>query len=256
MKILVIGDVVGPCGRKFLEKHLWRLRKEFSADMTVVNGENMSSGNGILPCDADALFDAGADVITTGNHVFQRREIYDYLDDKKYIIRPANYPACCPGRGYCTYETAGASVAVINIMGNMYLEPLESPFDRIDAILEGTRADVVLVDFHAEATSEKKALGYYLDGRVAALFGTHTHVQTADERILPGGTGYITDLGMTGAYSSVLGIKTDIIIEKFRTCMPQRFFQEDADCEMCGIILDIDESCGKTREISRVALRG
>lgn len=256
MKILCIGDVVGPCGRKFLERKLWNLRREWHIDMVVCNGENVSSGNGILPCDADALFDAGCDVLTTGNHVFQRREIYDYLDDRREMIRPANYPAACPGQGYCYYDTPTARVAVLNLMGTVYLEPLESPFDRADQILEGLRADVILVDFHAEATSEKKALGYYLDGRVTAVFGTHTHVQTADERVLERGTGYITDLGMTGAYSSVLGIKTEIIVEKFRTHMPNRFFQAEGECEMCGIILTIDEKSGKTDTIERIALRG
>lgn len=256
MRIFCIGDVAGPCGRKFIEQHLWNLRREYGIDMVICNGENVSSGNGILPCDADALFQAGCDVLTTGNHVFQRREIYDYLDDHRYIVRPANYPAACPGQGYCFFETGTARVAVINLMGTMYLEALDSPFERIDQILEGIRADLIFVDFHAEATSEKKAMGYYLDGRVTAVFGTHTHVQTADERILEGGTGYITDLGMTGAYTSVLGIKKEIIIKKFCTKMPQRFFQEEGECELCGIILTVDEKTGKTDNIERIALRG
>lgn len=248
MRILAIGDVVGPCGRSLLERKLWNIRKTMGIDMVVANGENASSGNGLLPGDADALFLSGVDVITSGNHIWNRREIYAYLDEKPHVIRPANYPERSPGAGYCLFDTGAARVLVINLLGNVFIGALDDPFDTADAILaKGIEADVILVDIHAEATSEKKALACYLDGRVSAVFGTHTHVQTNDAQILAGGTGYLTDLGMTGATDSILGVKKEIVIEKFRSRLPVRFQQAEGEAEIQGLLLDVNEKTGTCR---------
>lgn len=250
MKILMIGDVVGACGRRILSQKLWNLRRTMGIDMVVVNGENASNGNGLLPEDADALFAAGADVITSGNHIWQRREIYDYLDDEANILRPANYPSQSPGNGFCVFHTGSAKVLVINVMGNVFMDALADPFDTVDSILlKQDDVDLVLVDIHAEATSEKRAMGYYLDGRVTAVFGTHTHVQTNDAQILPKGTGYLTDLGMTGAIDSVLGVEKEIILKKFREKLPLRFVQADGEAEIQGLFMEADETTGKALSV-------
>lgn len=256
MKVLFLGDVVGRAGCEFVSRHLRSLKKLYGVDACVINGENSAEGNGITPDSARMLFDAGADVITTGNHVLKRREIYPVLEEENGIIRPANYHPSVPGSGMFILDKLRWQLCVINLQGQMGMEVCANPFERIDQLLKEVRTPNILVDFHAEMTSEKKALGYYLDGRVSAVIGTHTHVQTADERVLERGTGYITDLGMTGAYHSVLGIKTEIIVEKFRTHMPNRFFQAEGECEMCGIILTVDEKSGRTDTIERIALRG
>ena len=198
MNILAIGDVVGAGGCDFLRAHLPSFKKLNQIDVCIVNGENAAPGNGITPAAAQDLFTSGADLITTGNHVYRRREVYTYLDETEYLIRPANYRAGSPGRGYQIIDKGRVQIAVINLLGVVFLDPLENPFDCVDRLLrqeELKSCRIKIVDFHAEATAEKRALGFYLDGRVSALFGTHTHVQTADEQILPQGTGYLTDLG-------------------------------------------------------------
>ncbi len=257
MRLLCIGDVVSGGGCRFLAKTLPRFRREHGVDMVVCNGENSADGNGVTPESANALLDCGVDVITTGNHSFRRREAYSFYDECAQIVRPANYPEkTTPGRGYTVYDMLRYRVGVVNIMGTLFLEPLENPFDCLDRVLgELSQCSVIVVDFHAEATSEKKAFGYYADGRVSAVVGTHTHVQTADECVLPGGTGYITDLGMTGPTDSVLGVRKDIVIAKFREHLPVRFEAAAGECSMGCCLFDIDEKTGKARSAERFFIK-
>lgn len=251
MTVLMLGDVVGPSGCEAVRRLLPQLKKEYGADLVVANGENSASGNGILPFSANHLFDSGVDVITTGNHVFRRREIYEMLDSEKAIVRPANYPAATPGSGVYLFDSLRFRAAIVNLMGTAMLEPLRNPFETIDEILKNLDVPVILVDFHAEATSEKRAMGFYLDGRVSALVGTHTHVQTADEQILPQKTAYLTDLGMCGPFYSVLGVKPEAVIRRFTTSLPTRFENAAGPACVCGAAIEIDEKSGKARAIER-----
>lgn len=247
MNILVLGDVVSDSGCEFIRKKLPSFKKLKNIDFTIANGENSSAGNGITPFSADHLFTSGVDFITTGNHVYRRKEIFDYLDDCESIIRPYNYNPANPGRGVALIDMGMYSVGIINLMGTMFMENLENPFNAADKALkelEG-KTKIILVDFHAEATSEKQALAYYLDGRVSALFGTHTHVLTNDDRILGNGTGYISDIGMCGVIDSVLGVEKNIVIDKFRNNMPVRFDNAKGKCMINGCIFTIDEKSGK-----------
>ncbi len=256
MNILCIGDVVGSSGCRFLREHLSALKKLKGIDLVIVNGENSADGNGITPDSAEFLFTSGADVITTGNHCFQRSEIYDLMDREEYLLRPANYSGRTPGHGFCIVDKGRIQIGVINLMGTMYLENLENPFDCVDRILkEAEMPSITLLDFHAETTSEKRAMGFYLDGRISALFGTHTHVQTSDLQILPGGTGYITDLGMTGPGDSVIGVDPEIAIRKFRTNMPARFHFAKGPCSIEGAIFAIDEKSGKTVSCEAIRIK-
>ena len=256
MRILFIGDVVSAVGVEKLTRTLPRFKREHNIDVTIVNGENAAVGNGLLPASAEALFAAGADCITGGNHTFRRRELYDYLDDCPYCLRPANYKDSAPGKGFCVIDKGFVRVGVVNILGTAFMEPLENPFDCADRALAALtdEADFTVVDFHAEATAEKRALGFYLDGRVAAVVGTHTHVQTADEQILPHGTAYITDLGMTGPVQSVLGVTPELAIEKMRTNLPVRFQNPDGECRMQGMLVEIDKKTGKALCAERVSI--
>lgn len=257
MRVLCIGDVVGKIGSEFLRSKLPALKKLKCVDMTVCNGENCSDGNGITPSSADYLFKSGVDVITLGNHTFRRKEFYSYLDETEYMTRPANFPPSAPGRGYCIFDMGRISVGVINIMGNSFMDNiLDCPFRVVDETLKViANCKIKIVDFHAEATGEKRAMGFYLDGRVSAMFGTHTHVQTSDNEILPGGTGYITDVGMTGPVNSVLGVKPEIIINKLRDKMPQRFDYAQGECKMDCIIFDIDDKTGFTFDSEILEIR-
>lgn len=254
MRIFAIGDVVGEIGCAYVAEKLRDFKRREAVDYVVANGENSAYGNGITPKSAKSLFDAGVDVITTGNHVWARREIYEYIDENPYVIRPANYPDTAPGRGYCVLDTPRARLCVANIIGVVFMDSLESPFAAADRIMREAAADMYVFDFHAEATSEKKALGHYLDGRAAAVFGTHTHVQTADECILPGGTAYITDIGMTGPDDSVLGMKKESAIMRFITKMPHRFECAAGSCSMWGVLMDFDDRTRKAVAISRIRL--
>lgn len=247
MNILVIGDVVGTNGCEFLRRTLPSFKKLNGIDICIVNGENSAQGNGILPQSAEHILTSGADVITTGNHALRRFEIYSKFDEEDYpLIRPANFYRTAPGKGYYIIDKGFIKIAVINLMGVVYLENNENPFDCIDRVLEEVRdCRIKIVDFHAEATAEKRAMGFYLDGRVTALFGTHTHVLTADNTVLPGGTGYITDIGMCGVKNSVLGVDKDIIIEKFRFNMPQRFDKAQGASMANGCIFTVDRQSGK-----------
>jgi hypothetical protein len=237
--ILAVGDVTGEAGLNCAREKLWELRKEYSVDFCVVNGENASSRNGIDPLSADALLVYGADIITTGNHVYQKKGMFSYLDDKTSILRPANFPGECPGRGYVITNFYGLRVLVINLMGTLFMETLDNPFDKVDKILKETQGqyDLSVLDFHAEATSEKLAMGFYTDGRVDFIFGTHTHVQTADGRVLPKGSGYITDIGQTGVINSVLGAKPQICVKRFKTKMPWPYEPATGDALLCGALM-------------------
>lgn len=255
MKILAIGDVVGSIGCRFLRGHLPQLKKEKAIDLVIANGENSADGNGITPASVEFLFASGVDVITAGNHTFRRRESYELFDSQDTLLRPANFPAgTTPGKGYCIVDKGRVQIGVINLMGVIYMENLDCPFSTADALLKKDMPRITLVDFHAEASGEKGAMGYYLDGRVSAVFGTHTHVQTADECILPNGTGYITDLGMTGPTHSVLGVKPELVIQKQKTKMPVRFELAEGDCHMDCVIFEVDEKSGKTISVNRLKI--
>lgn len=251
IKILALGDVVGVGGCAYLGRgRLRRMRETLGADFVIVNGENSAVGNALSPESADSIFEAGADVITGGNHTFKKKQIYDYLDNNKMAIRPANYPSDAPGDGFCIADCKGWRILVINLLGTTFMDSMDSPFKTADRIIEMNRGryDVCVVDIHAEATSEKLCLGRYLDSRVAAVFGTHTHVQTADARVLPGGTGYITDLGMTGSESGVLGVKTECIIHKFTVRTPVYFEPADGDFAAHGALFTVDTDTGLCTE--------
>ncbi len=254
MRILFFGDVVAMSGCRFFRAKLTELKKKYQPDVVIVNGENSADGNGILPQSAEHLLDSGADVITTGNHAFRRREIYPVMEDGILpIIRPINVHSSMPGKGIITLDDPRKPITVINVIGRVFMEQADNPFEAMDSVLKTVDSKVIVVDVHAEATSEKIALANYLDGRVSLVVGTHTHVQTADERILKGGTGYITDLGMCGAVDSVLGVKTELSIQYLKTGMPTRLLTADGDKMICGIVADIDKNTGKCSHISRIA---
>ena len=257
MKLLVAGDIVGKAGRNILRSGLLHLRSQEDFDLIVVNVENAAAGFGVTPDIAGKLFDLGVDVLTTGNHVWDKKEIFGYLEREPRILRPINYPSPCPGEGSFVATTArGIDVAVINVQGRVFMPLIDCPFQAIDHELEALSANTkhVLVDLHAETTSEKMAMAWYLDGRVSAVVGTHTHVPTADERILPKGTAYITDLGMCGPYDSVIGMAPETSLPRFLTAMPSKFEPAKANPWMCGVIIDIDDDTGLARDIRRFKL--
>jgi metallophosphoesterase (TIGR00282 family) len=235
------------------------LKREKAIDMVIINGENSADGNGVTPQSADYLFAVGADVLTGGNHSFRRSEVYDYLDNNNFCLRPHNLKEAENGKGYCVCDFGRTQVAVINLSGKIYLERLgaDCPFAAVDELIDKAKNDgikIIVVDFHAEATSEKRALGLYLDGKVSAFFGTHTHVQTADEQILQNGTGYITDLGMTGPRDSVLGVKKDIIINRLKSNDMSKFELANGECMLNGCIFEVDEKSGKTIKVERICI--
>ncbi len=256
MNIIAIGDVVGRQGCEFLRAHLPALKKLKKIDLCIVNGENSAPGNGVTPDSAQYLFDSGVDLITSGNHVYNKSEVYDFLDARSDIIRPANYSDNNPGRGYAVIDMGRCSVGVINLLGNSFIsDNVQNAFLCVEAMLpklENCR--IKLVDFHAEATGEKRAMGFFLDGKVSAVFGTHTHVITADEQILPQGTAYITDIGMTGPKQSVLGINPESIIKKMKYAIPSRFDVPDTACIMTGCIFEIDDKTGMSVSTERICI--
>lgn len=256
INILAIGDVVGQTGLAFLKEHLKPLQKLKGVSFTVVNGEN-ANVVGITPAQADAILAAGADVVTLGNHTWTRWELQPYLDEKARILRPANYAPQCPGRGDATYTTPFGPIRVINLLGRFSLDTnTDNPFPTVDALLAENQTRMVLVDMHAEATSEKLAMAYYLDGRVSAIWGTHTHVPTADEEVFPKGTGYLTDLGMTGAVRSVLGIKPEQSVETFLGGLPGRYREPEKSAgKMQGAIFTLDDATGLCVGVERVDVR-
>ncbi len=251
--ILFLGDIVGKPGRTAVRQHLPTLVNEFHPLFVVVNGENSAAGVGITPDIAEELFRQGIDAITLGNHAFKKREIYDYLDKPKPIVRPANLPEGVPGRGVCFVEKEGIRLAIANLCGRVYMDGYDDPFRESERILTGLDTSHLLVDFHAEATSEKVAMGYQCDGRATAVVGTHTHVTTADETILPGGTAYITDVGMCGPTGSVLGMEKSIILQRFRTSMPTRFEVADQPGVISGVVIDVQYDTGRATAIRRVS---
>lgn len=254
MLLLMIGDIIAQVGCDFVRERLPRLKYELNVDVVIANGENSAIGNGITPYSANFLFDSGVDIITTGNHVFKRFEINGYFSKCPALIRPANYHYTAPGSGYYIYDGGSYQLCVINMMGTSYMEPLDCPFATVDAILNKVETKLVFVDFHAEATGEKKAFGYYLDGRVSAVIGTHTHVQTADEQLLPHGTAFITDVGMTGPIQSVLGVEPENIIQRLRTHLPIKFNVPETACHMEAVMIEICNKTGQTKNIKRLKI--
>ena len=254
ISVLCIGDVIGTVGMKYLHKRLPTLKSLKKIDAVIVNGENSADTNGITPDSANYLLNCGVDLITTGNHSFQRKESYPLYENRNLPgIRPANYPSKAPGTGSAVIDIGRAQIRVLNMMGTVEMNPvLDCPFATSDALLEGIEEKIVIMDFHAEATGEKRALACYLDGRISAMFGTHTHVQTADEQILPGGTGFITDVGMTGPVNSVIGVSIDAAIEKMKTKMPVRLSYADGECMLNAVLFTINEKSGRTTAVERI----
>ena len=255
LKVLAVGDVVGEPGLERIRKSLRKLKRDLGADFVIVNGEN-ASNVGMTPRQGDTIFDAGADVMTMGNHTFSRREIIPYIEENRYVLRPANLPPQQPGRGWEVYETRCGDVAVIDLIGRVGMDYLpDNPFLLMDKILKKIDTKIILVEIHAEATSEKLAMGYMLDGKVSAVWGTHTHVPTADAQILPRGTGYVTDLGMTGPAVSVLGIQPRLSIDKFRGEMFQRYQAADGPTKLNAVLFTIDANTGKCTKAERVDIQ-
>lgn len=251
VRVLFLGDIVGKTGRQAVQQCLPFLKEQFAPDIVVANGENSAGGIGITPEIAEQLLNIGIDVLTTGNHVWKEKEVYTYLDVETRILRPANYPPGAPGRGWAIYPVRQNQLAVVNLIGRVFMDSVDCPFRVIDAILEETLkvTPMVLVDFHAEATSEAQAFGWYVDGRCSAVIGTHTHVQTADARILSQGTAYITDVGMCGAIDSVIGMEVEQVIERFRTQLPKKFEPARGRPAVCGVSVEMDPATGRARQM-------
>ncbi len=260
MRILFIGDIFGRPGRTIVRERLPALVGEHAVDLIIANGENSAAGFGITPSLAEDLFDLGIDVITTGNHVWDKREIVEYFESAdgnqhspaRRVLRPANYPAGMPGWGVYEGRKGKTGFAVINLQGRVFMASNDDPFRVADQLINSVKAKVIFVDIHAEATSEKIAMGWYLDGRVTAVVGTHTHIPTADERVLPGGTAYITDVGMSGPYDGVIGVQKELVVGKFLNNMPVRFEAATGDVRLCAVVVDCDEVTGKARSIQRL----
>ena len=258
MRILMVGDVVGRPGRNALDKLLPQLREKHRADFVIVNAENTAGGIGITRDIAlHLLEDLPVDVITLGNHAWAKREVYNYLDEDQRVLRPANYPTGAVGRGFAVYPTSAGPVAVIALQGRIFMDPTDNPFSVVLDLIKIAResTSVIFIDFHAEATSEKSAMGWHLDGQVSAVIGTHTHVQTADEQILPKGTAYLTDVGMTGPTHSVIGMNVDSVLPRFITQMPTRFDVADGPAQLCAVLVEIDGDTGLATGIERIQVR-
>ncbi len=264
MRILFIGDVFGRPGRSIVRQRLPELRDQYRADLVIANAENAAGGFGVTPAIAEELFDLGIAVLTTGNHIWDKREIIDYFHSAdgnprspaRRVLRPANYPAGSPGFGLYEGVAGDTAYAVINLQGRVFMGGNDDPFRVADALLKQVHAKVILVDMHAEATSEKVAMGWYLDGRVTAVLGTHTHIPTADTRILPKGTAYQTDLGMTGPYDSVIGIQKELVLNRFLTNMPARWEAASGDVHLCAVMVECDAGTGRATAVERIILPG
>jgi metallophosphoesterase (TIGR00282 family) len=256
LRIAVIGDVIGRPGRLALMQALPDLRTELDLDLVIANGENTAAGAGLTPSLAEELLGGGVDVITSGNHIWDKREIYDYLDTDRPVLRPINYPDEAPGRGWLVHRTAdGDEVAVINAMGRVFMNQLDSPFTKLDELLDGAAEPlpvIRIVDFHCEITSEKNAMGWYLDGRVSAVIGTHTHVPTADARLLPAGTAYISDVGMTGPRDSIIGFSLETVLPRFTRHLPTRFHVADGPVSLNAVVISVDSATGRASGIEQV----
>jgi len=262
VNILFVGDIFGSAGRKIVAEHIGHVREANNVELTIVNVENAAGGFGVTPQIADEIFSLGADVLTTGNHVWDKKELMDYLavpadsqERARRILRPVNFYPGVPGYGVYEGVTAsGVAYAVVDLMGKVFMGGTEDPFRTIDEMLKTIKAKVIVVDFHGEATSEKVAMGWHLDGRVTAVLGTHTHVPTADERVLPGGTAYQTDVGMSGPYDSVIGVQTDLVLHRFRTGLPGKFEAAKGNPKMCAALVACDERTGRAISIQRIML--
>jgi len=255
MNILFIGDIVGRPGRELIRKGLRGLIDHHGVDFTIANAENAAAGFGVTKDIGDALLDWGVDVMTSGNHIFDKREVIPYITSQPRLLRPANYPAGVPGRGSYLAQTGdGRAVGIVNVMGRVFMTPIDDPFAGVLTEIDGLRSKtrVIVVDFHAEATSEKIAMGWWLDGQASFVFGTHTHIQTADERILPQGTAYLTDLGLTGPFDSVIGVEPELAIQRFRTGMPNRFEPARGRARFQGAVIRVDTESGRALAIERV----
>jgi metallophosphoesterase (TIGR00282 family) len=259
LRVMLIGDAVGRPGREAVKKIVGRWREDGRADFVIANGENSAGGKGVTAGTISELLDAGVDLITTGNHVWDNKDVFRFIDSEPHMIRPANYPAAAriPGRGFAVAECRGAGikVGVINLMGRVFMDALDCPFRAADAIIPEIRREtqIVFVDFHAEATSEKMALGWYLDGRVTCVFGTHTHVPTADERLLHQGTAFVTDIGMTGSFDSVIGVKQEQVLQRFLTALPNRYEVAEKNVRLTGALVTVDPETGKALAIERMS---
>ena len=253
---MLIGDIIGKPGRLAVRQELPTLRRDFSLDLVIANGENLAAGAGLTPSLAEELLAAGIDVITSGNHIWDKREVYPYLDTDRPVLRPINYPDVTPGRGWLVHSLeGGGEVAVINAIGRVFMNEMDSPFNALDELLDGAAEPIPplrIVDFHCEATSEKNAMGWHLDGRVTAVLGTHTHVPTADARLLPGGTAYISDVGMTGPRDSIIGFSTETVLPRFLTHMPTRFNVGDGPVALNAVVVQADRRSGRAQGIELV----
>lgn len=257
MKILFIGDVVGSPGRKMVEQYLPQLKEKHRPTMTIINGENAAAGKGITEKIYKNFLNWGAQVVTLGNHTWNKNDIFDFIDDAKYLIRPANFPENNPGKGMAFVTINDLEVAVINLQARTFMQPSEDPFLMIDKLIAEAkkRTNIIFVDFHGEATSEKQALAWYVDGQVTAVVGTHTHVQTADERILPNGTAYMTDVGMTGPYNGILGVERDAVINRFKTNLPTRFNVDEAgSAQLNACMITVNKETGHATHIERILI--
>ncbi len=254
IRVLFVGDIVGRPGRNALKEWLPKWRKAQEIDFVVANGENAAGGMGITPKIFFELLGAGIDVITSGNHIWSKKEIYDTLETSNRLLRPANYPENVPGKGWSLHTIRGIKSLIVNLEGRVFMKSLQCPFKTMDDLLGKFDVKIILIDFHAEATSEKIALGWYLDGRVTAVVGTHTHVQTSDETLLPGSTAYITDLGMTGPYHSVIGMKKEVVLHRFLTQMPLKFEVASGKAAISGAVIEIDPGTGKAVSIQRLQI--
>jgi metallophosphoesterase (TIGR00282 family) len=257
MRVLILGDVVGRPARRAAQDLVPSLIRKEEIDLVVANAENSAGGMGVDIKSAKELLSAGVQILTSGNHIWKKKEIYSYLDQHEHLIRPANFPEGAPGKGWCVWQRNSLKALIINLQGRVFMpNHVEDPFRCVDAIIEQQRdhAAVVIVDMHAEATSEKYAMGWYLDGRASLVFGTHTHVQTADERILPGGTAYITDVGMCGAFDSVIGMEKETVVRGFITQLPRQFEVASENVVLQGIVVDVDSQSGRAQEIHRLRI--
>ena len=256
MKILFIGDVVGSPGRDMVKEYLPKLKNKYNPALTIVNGENAAGGKGITEKIYQGFLNAGAQVITLGNHTWDNREIFEFIDNAKQMIRPANFHKDTPGKGIVYFTVSGKEIAVINLQGRTFLQPIDCPFEKASELIETAkkRTKIIFVDFHAEATSEKQAMGWYLDGKASAVVGTHTHVQTNDYRILPEGTAYMTDVGMTGPYDGILGVDREAVLKRFITSLPVRFEVTSGRAQLNGVVIDIDANTGKAKTIKPILI--
>lgn len=257
MRVMLTGDVVGRNGRRAFSTYTPRLKKEKGLDLVIVNGENSAGGKGLTRKSLDELYSGGADIVTTGNHVWDKKDVLDFIDEEPYLVRPANYPEGAPGRGWCVYPFKAKNVGVMNLSGRAFMTALDCPFQKAEEILREMQKEcnLIFLDFHAETTSEKMAMGWYLDGRVTGVVGTHTHIQTADERILRQGTAYITDLGMVGPWNSILGVKAELILEKFITARPVRFDVADGPSVYSAVIIETDDRTDQVTGIERIFIK-